>query len=92
MRIGLSLVNLSYFMSVPFSGQGSATPDRITITTDPLVGVRLLQARIPRGEFTCIINHKGFPTSAIEAMLLSSAVGEQLQVDACLQKNIHYAI
>jgi hypothetical protein len=82
MRIGLSVVNRSYFMSVPFSGQGSATPDRITITIDPLVGVRLLQAGIPRGEFTCIINHKGFSISAIEAMLLSSAVGEQLQVDA----------
>jgi hypothetical protein len=69
-------------MSVLFSEQGSATSDLTMTTADPLMGLRLLQEGIPRDEFTFIINHKAFPTSAIEAMALSPALGEQLQVDA----------
>jgi hypothetical protein len=85
MPIGLCEVDLSYFMSVLFSGQGSATRDLMT-TTDPLVGVRLLQEGIPRDEFTFLIYHKTFPTSVIEAVALSPAVGEQLRVDACARR------
>jgi hypothetical protein len=38
---------------------------------------------IPPDEFTFTINDKVFPTSTVEAVLLSPAVGEQLQVDVC---------
>jgi hypothetical protein len=73
-------------MSLPFSEQGSATRDLIMTTAIPVVGVSLLQEEIPRHEFTFIINHKTFPTSTIEVVLLSTAVEEQLQVDASARR------
>jgi hypothetical protein len=41
---------------------------------------------IPLEEFTFTINDKVFITSTVEAVLLSPAVGEQLQVDACARR------
>jgi hypothetical protein len=53
-----------------------------TIATTALVETDSPQQVIPRDEFTFIINHKRFPTSAIQAVVLSPAVGEQLEIDA----------
>jgi hypothetical protein len=95
-RIGVSVIDLSYFMSVLFSGQGSATRDSTGPLTEycdlmmttlvRLVSVCSLQERISRGEFTFVISHKTFVTSIVEAVVLSPAVGEQLQVDACARR------
>jgi hypothetical protein len=56
----------------------------VTTTSDvPLVSISLLQKGIRRDEFMFIVNHTPFPTSVVEAVVLSPAVCEQLQVDAC---------
>jgi hypothetical protein len=95
-RIGVSDIDLSYFMSVCFSNQGSATRDStgpltencdLTATTAvPLVSVSPFQEGILRAEFRFVINGELFPTSAVEAVVLSPAVWEQLQVDACARR------
>jgi hypothetical protein len=83
-------------MSVSFSGELSTTNDLVgpptdncdltTITAIPLVSISLLQEGLPRDEFTFIVNHKPFPTSVVEAVLLSPAVCEQLQIDPCARR------
>jgi hypothetical protein len=57
-----------------------------TTTAVRIVSVSLLQEGLPRDEFTFIVNHKSFSTSVVEAVLLSPAVYEQLQVDACARR------
>jgi hypothetical protein len=56
-------------------------------TAECLSRISVLEERIVEGipldEFTFTINDKVFPTSTVEAVLLSRAVGEQLQVDSC---------
>jgi hypothetical protein len=56
-------------------------------TAECLSRISVLEERtveaIPLNDFTFTINNKVFPTSTVEAVLLSPAVGEQLQVDAC---------
>jgi hypothetical protein len=58
----------------------------MTTITVPLVGLCPLQEGIPRDEFAFVINHTPFPTSAVEAVALSPAVGEQFQIDACARR------
>jgi hypothetical protein len=91
-----SFVDLSYLMGASVSGEHSTNSDSVgpptdncyftTATTIPLANVSLLLEGLPRDEFTFIGNHKPFPTSVVEAVLLSPAVGEQLQVDACTRR------
>jgi hypothetical protein len=64
----------------------SNSPDLTTTTAVPLVSVSLLQEGLPCGEFTFIVNDKPFRTSIAEAVLLSPAVCDQLQVDACARR------
>jgi hypothetical protein len=95
-RVGVSIINLLYLMSDPFNGQRSATRDStepltencnlMMATTVPLVSVNLLLEGIPREEFTIVINDKIFPTSLVDVVVVSLAVGEQLQVDACARR------
>jgi hypothetical protein len=87
---------MTYFMGGWLSGQGSTAHDStgaltencdvVTTTTGPPVDVSLLQDGIPPDEFTVTINNKVFPTSTVEAVLLSPAVGEQLQVAASARR------
>jgi hypothetical protein len=89
-------VNLLSFMEISFIGERSTTSDSVGSPTDnrdittttvvPLVCVSLLQEGLPHDEFTFLVNHKPFSTSAVEAMLLSLVVCEQLQVDACARR------
>jgi hypothetical protein len=46
------------------------------------VSVDLPQKGLPHDEFTFIVNHKRFPISVVEAVLLSPTDGDQLQVNA----------
>jgi hypothetical protein len=59
-------------------------------TAECLSRISVLEERtvegIPPDEFTFTINDKVFPISTVEAVLLSHAVGEQLQVDACARR------
>jgi hypothetical protein len=83
-RMRVSLIDLSYCMSVPFSGQRPAIHnsaamltencDLITTITVPLVDVGLLQEGRHRDGFMFTINDKTFQTSIVEAVLLSPAV------------------
>jgi hypothetical protein len=47
------------------------------------VSISLLQEGLRRDEFMFIVNHTPFPTSVVEAVVLSPAASEQLQVDTC---------
>jgi hypothetical protein len=50
------------------------------------VGASPLQQGILHDQFTFVINGKLFPTSALEAMVRSPVIWEQLQVDACARQ------
>jgi hypothetical protein len=58
-------------------------------TAECLSHISVLEERtvegIPLDEFTFTLNDKVFPTSTVEAVLLSPAVGEQLHVDDCVR-------
>jgi hypothetical protein len=47
------------------------------------VSISLFQEGLCRDEFMLIVNHTPFPASVVEAVVLSLAVCEQLQVDIC---------
>jgi hypothetical protein len=71
---------------VPFFGQRSAISDFITTTPVLLVGMSLFQVKITRDDFMFILNNKMFAASIVKTVLLSPAVGEQLQVDTCARR------
>jgi hypothetical protein len=83
-------------MAVSHSGEQSTTSDSVgppkdnsdltTTTAVLLVSVSFLKEGLPRDEFTAIVNDKSFSTSVVEAVLLSPAAREQLQVDACARR------
>jgi hypothetical protein len=50
------------------------------------VGVSLLQEGFRHDEFTIIISYKTIPTSVVEVVLLSTAILEELQVDAYVRR------
>jgi hypothetical protein len=62
------------------------TNSRDGVAWEAAAPASVIQEGIPPDEFTFTINHKAFPTSIDEAVLLSPAVGEQLQVDACARR------
>jgi hypothetical protein len=79
-------------MAPAFNGERSTTSDAIasrtnncdlTTTSVPLVSVCRLQEGLPRDKVTFILNDKRFPTSIVEAVLLSPAIWKHHQVDAC---------
>jgi hypothetical protein len=90
------LVNMSSFTNVSVSQEHSTISDSVgpptdnsrltTATAVPLLKVRFLQERLAHDEFTFIVSHKSFQTSVVETMLLSPAVCEQFQVDACARR------
>jgi hypothetical protein len=87
-RIGVSVIDRTGFLSIPLSVPRSTTRDSavqvitncdLTITTTiPFPRVRSLLEAMPRREFTFVINRKAFPSSFLEAIVLSPAVREQL--------------
>jgi hypothetical protein len=80
--------------AVPLSALSKSPPtdnyDHTTISDVPLVSISLFQEGLRRDEFMFIVNHTAFLTSVVEAVVISPAVCEQLQVDSCGRRFVIY--